>query len=91
MAKQKIMPENIKQMKLRSQCDSIVMQCKSLPNLLYSSWLDKKFIHIISTNCKNEPCLTTRRKGSEKHIVPCPPTFVKYNKNMGGVDLADQC
>ena len=31
-----------------------------------------------------------RRKGAEKNSVPSPICFSKYNKNMGGVDLADQ-
>lgn len=86
----KKMPKEMKNVKLIEDHESKTFQCMNFPNLLYTTWLDKKQIYMLSTNTKNEICEVNRRKGSEKQVVPSPTCFAKYNKNMGGVDLADQ-
>lgn len=86
----KKMPQYMKNLKLLEKNNSKSVQCIEYPNLLCTAWLDKKQIMMLSTNSRSDICEVTRRKGSEKQIVSCPSSFAVYNKNMGGVDLADQ-
>lgn len=84
------MPAGIKNLKLKESYESKAYQCTKQKNLLCTAWLDKRQILMLSTNAKNEVCKVNRRKGAEKLAVPSPVCFANYNKNMGGVDLADQ-
>lgn len=90
MNNRKHLPLDITKSKLKEQSDSKVSQCKDQPNLLCTTWMDKKQIYMLSTNSENDSTKVKRRKGSEKTEVNCPLTFAKYNQHMGGVDLADQ-
>lgn len=90
MSNRKKMPSEIKNLKLKEDHQSKCYQSTTHPNLLCTAWLDKKQILMLSTNAKNELCKVNRRKGAEKLAVSAPVCFSKYNKNMGGVDLADQ-
>lgn len=90
MPNRKKMPPGIKNLKLKEDHQSKTYQSTTFPNLLCTAWLDKKQIIMLSTNAKNEFCTVNRRKGAEKLAVTSPICFSNYNKNMGGVDLADQ-
>lgn len=86
----KNLPDELKLVKLTEQGSSTVFQCKELKNLLCTVWFDKKQICMLATNNPHEICKVKRRKGPTKNEINCPLSFVKYNKYMGGVDLADQ-
>ena len=90
MPNRKKMPTEIKNLKLIEDHDYKTYQCFTYKNLFCTAWLDKKQILMLSTNSKNEICNVMKRKGAEKNSIPSPICFSKYNKNMGGVDLADQ-
>ena len=90
MPNRKKLPKELKTLKLKEDHAIICYQNVDFPNLLCTTWLDKKQISMLSTNTKNDVAKVSRRKGAEKNLVPSPCCFEKYNKNMGGVDLADQ-
>jgi hypothetical protein len=89
-AERKKIPKEMKCIKLLNSYECKSLQCVEIPNMLCTTWLDKKQIYVLSTNSKDEVCKVSRRKGSEKLLVTCPSSIAKYNKYMGGVDLADQ-
>ncbi|GBM96065.1 hypothetical protein AVEN_111456-1 [Araneus ventricosus] len=90
MKNRKNLPPGMKNLKLKEIHAISTFQCKDIPNLLCTTWLDKKQISIISNNARNGICQAHRRKGAEKLLVQCPAVFAQYNRHMGGVDLADQ-
>lgn len=56
-------------------------------------WFDNKVVNLVSTFAKANPLTTVKRfdKTIKKTVeVPCPDIVQRYNKSMGGVDLADQ-
>ncbi|GBL73505.1 PiggyBac transposable element-derived protein 4 [Araneus ventricosus] len=95
MSNRKNLPPGMKILKLKEIIAISTLQCKDIPNLLSTTWLDMKQISIISTNAKNEICQAHRRKGAEKLLVQCSAVFAQYNRHTHwqitlGVDLADQ-
>lgn len=90
MKNRKNLPIEIKNLKLTQPHENKVFQCKTIPNMLCSAWLDKKIIFMLSVNAKNETTTVKRRNKSLTTSVNCPFSFNLYNKYMGGVDLADQ-
>ena len=55
-------------------------------------WFDNKVVNLVSTFAKANPVTVVRRydKTTSQHVeVPCPDIVQRYNKSMGGVDLAD--
>ena len=55
-------------------------------------WLDRKEVFAMSTKYTNDMTTVKRRHsgGSGRVDLTCPKIVEKYNKFMGGVDLADQ-
>ena len=54
-------------------------------------WYDNKIVNLVSTFAKANPVVTISRfdKTKKKVIeIPCPDIVQRYNKSMGGVDLA---
>nr|XP_042912958.1 piggyBac transposable element-derived protein 4-like [Parasteatoda tepidariorum] len=86
----KSLPQNIKSIKLPTTGMSKSFQCVESPNIICTLWKDKKEIALLSSNSHFEESVTKRRIGGDRQEVKCPITFLKYNSNMGGVDLADQ-
>ena len=58
--------------------------------LLVIAWKDTKVIQMLSTCTTDDVTTVKQRVGLQVKDVPCPTTIVKYNNNMGGVDLSDQ-
>lgn len=55
-------------------------------------WLDNKPVHILSTYLAASPLCVVNRwsKVAQARVdIDCPSCVREYNKNMGGVDLAD--
>ena len=90
MNNRKNLPNEIKTLKLLKSHDIKVFQCERIQNMLCSAWMDKKTISVLSTNSTNEITSVKRRSRLVTPNVNCPLSFAKYNKHMGGVDLADQ-
>ena len=60
--------------------------------ITYVKWCDNKVVHLVSTFAKAHPIKNVSRyekKLSQRIDIPCPDIVQKYNKAMGGVDLAD--
>ena len=57
-------------------------------NLLFTKWHDKRDVSLISTNCS--PLAVDVVVSRRNQEVSKPAVVDKYNKHMGGVDLADQ-
>ena len=58
--------------------------------LLVIACKDTKVVQMLST-CTTDDVITVNRPvGLQVKYVPCPTTVVKYNNNMGGVNLRDQ-
>ena len=58
--------------------------------LLVIGWKDAEVVQMLSTCTTDDVTTVKRRVGLQVKDVPCPTTVVKYNNNMGGVDLSDQ-
>lgn len=59
--------------------------------LNYITVMDSKPVSILSTKYGNEPKAQMQRcHNKKKQTFSFPQAFLKYNKNMGGVDLHDQ-
>ena len=54
------------------------------------AWKDTKVVQMLSTCTTDDVTTVKRRVGLQVKDVPCPTTVVRYNNNMGGVDLSDQ-
>ena len=60
---------------------------------VYVKWYDNRVVNMLSTFAKIHPMTTVLRFDSKnKRVIEiqCPDIVKKYNKSMGGVDLADQ-
>ena len=58
--------------------------------IIYSTWIDRKALTIASNHFGCEPLQqVTVGRGTAKKVVSKPQSVVKYNENMGGVDLMD--
>ena len=55
---------------------------------VFTKWHDKRDVSIISTNCS--PLAADVVVSRQNQDVSKPAVVDKYNKHMGGVDLADQ-
>jgi len=53
-------------------------------------WKDTKIVNCIASYLDFEVGECHRQVGSEKKQFPCPGALQHYQKNMGGVDKADQ-
>ena len=58
--------------------------------LLVIAWKDTTVVQMLSTCTTDDVTTVKQRVGLQLKDVPCPTTVVKYNNNMGGVDLSDQ-
>jgi len=61
-------------------------------NLVIVRWNDNKPLHLISSYIGSNPVDKISRwvkNDGKRTLVPCPSIVRSYNKNMGGVDLAD--
>lgn len=59
----------------------------------FIKWMDNKAVFLLTNFLSPIPTTTVKRRvqGSGNKInITCPEVVVKYNKNMGGVDLMDQ-
>lgn len=81
------LPPVIKEPGQMQRGESIKLQCG---NMLVLIWHDNRGVRMLSTNSNPVDGVVQRRVGKEKVPVPCPDSIIKYNANMGGVDLADQ-
>ncbi|XP_049798775.1 piggyBac transposable element-derived protein 3-like [Schistocerca nitens] len=73
----------------RGSCD---WRVETTNNVALVRWFDRKCINFVSTYACVEPLATCRRySASEKKFIDVPRPYIveKYNKHMGGVDLAD--
>ncbi|XP_049268932.1 piggyBac transposable element-derived protein 2-like [Rhipicephalus sanguineus] len=80
---------NEKSMKRGKSCCVV----RSEGEMCLTKWKDRKSVMILSTACGITPEGTCRRWSKEerkKVDVPQPHCIKTYNKNMGGVDLADR-
>lgn len=80
---------NEKNMKRGESCCVV----RSDGEMCLTKWKDRKSVMILSTACGITPEGTCRRWSKEerkKVDVPQPHCIKIYNKNMGGVDLADR-
>ena len=62
-------------------------------NLTYVKWRDNKTVNLVSSFARANPVAEVRRfdKSTKRYIdIPRPDIVGRYNKSMGGVDLADQ-
>ena len=68
--------------------DCVFRQCG---NVVATVWHDKKLVYVMSTQT-NPVTTTCQRKEKDGTIktVSIPLCTSRYNKNMGGVDRADQ-
>ena len=57
-------------------------------NVVFTKWHDKRDVSVISTNCS--PLAVDLVVNRQNQQVSKPAVIDLYNKNMGGVDLADQ-
>lgn len=58
---------------------------------LLLAWRDKRVVSMLSTwGTSKSEFVRSRRFGNRAQPILKPCTIVQYNKNMGGVDLADQ-
>ena len=57
-------------------------------NVVFTKWHDKRDVSLISTNCS--PLAVDVVVSRRNQDVSKPAVVDKYNKHMGGVDLADQ-
>lgn len=58
--------------------------------VIYTTWEDRKTVTVASNHFGCEPLQSvTVGKGTSKKTVTKPELIVKYNQNMGGVDLMD--
>lgn len=65
----------------------------SFSGISYVKWMDNKGVHLLTNFVPPMEKGTVKRRkagSAEKIDVSCPLTVIKYNKNMGGVDLMDQ-
>lgn len=65
----------------------------SFNGISYVKWMDNKGVHLLTNFIPpmEKDTVKRRKAGSGQKIdVPCPLSVIKYNKNMGGVDLMDQ-
>ena len=76
-----------KKLRRMQRVKSIKMQRNAMVAVV---WHDKRDVRIISTNSQPPDEIVQRRSGHILTDVPCPSVIMNYNKNMGGVDLADQ-
>ena len=81
------LPVQIKKPGRMKRGESIKMQRDAMVAVV---WHDKRDVRIISTNSQPTDEIVKRRSGHILTDVPCPSVIMNYNKNMGGVDLADQ-
>ena len=61
---------------------------------IVTQWLDNKNVTVVSNTFSSNPAKTVRRYDRSKRKytnISFPFVIRKYNENMGGVDLADQC
>ena len=61
-------------------------------DICYVKWHDNKNVNLVSNFARASPVTRVERfDNKQKKIieVPCPDIVQKYNKSMGGVDLAD--
>ncbi|XP_049816457.1 piggyBac transposable element-derived protein 3-like [Schistocerca nitens] len=73
----------------RGSCD---WRVETTNNVSLVRWFDRKCIHFVPTYACVEPMATcTRYSASERKFIDVPRPYIveKYNKHMGGVDLAD--
>ncbi|XP_021342234.1 piggyBac transposable element-derived protein 4-like [Mizuhopecten yessoensis] len=64
--------------------------CRMRGSLLTVKWTDKRDVYMLST--KHEPTMSLTNKVDRTMGEPIvkPTVIIDYNRNMGGVDLADQ-
>lgn len=65
----------------------------SSQGISFIKWMDNKPVFLLTNFLSPIPTTTVKRRvqgSGEKINVTCPEVVVKYNKNMGGVDLMDQ-
>ena len=71
---------------------SVDFKSDALSGVTIVKWYDNKAVHMVSSYSGVEPMGTCRRwsKADSRYIdVDRPDVVAKYNKHMGGVDLAD--
>lgn len=87
---QDLLPSD-KQMKKKQRGYHTQMVCNT-NKLAVVKWYDNKVVTLISSYVDSQPIETIKRFSKESRTkvdVPCPQVVKQYNKNMGGVDLAD--
>ncbi|XP_055923064.1 piggyBac transposable element-derived protein 4-like [Eupeodes corollae] len=65
----------------------------SSQGISFIKWMDNKAVFMLTNFLSPITTTTVKRRmhgSGEKINVTCPDVVVKYNKNMGGVDLMDQ-
>ena len=58
-------------------------------NVIFTKWHDKRDVSILSTNCNPLAADIVVNRNNDQQVTK-PAVVDMYNKNMGGVDLADQ-
>ena len=82
----------IKENKTKERGESVQWETNVSTNIAVVTWFDNKPVHLASTFLQVEPQQEIERynKNSKNFVTIKRPNIVtEYNKNMGGVDLAD--
>ena len=56
---------------------------------MFTKWHDKRDVSVLSTNCNPLAADIVVNRNNDQQVTK-PAVVDMYNKNMGGVDLADQ-
>ena len=58
-------------------------------NVMFTKWHDKRDVSVLSTNCNPLAADIVVNRNNDQQVTK-PAVVDMYNKNMGGMDLADQ-